>query len=196
MRLLFLVFILGCQLASFSQAIEEDQILYRYNFAFEKGIYLKYSEFQQNKPLFIKPFERSGTTIKTFNDSANKLLPVNPNRVWGYTDGQQVYVAYEDAFWKILNIGKLNHFTAIIVTEYTTVDAFGFPVQRYTKTLNHLFFDFDTGIVQVLNKKNIKPYLENGVVKFKNMKLKNTEDLILALQSINRVNPIYFPKHE
>ena len=126
------------------------------------------------------------------------MLFVNPDLVWGYSDGKNIYISQEGAFWKLINIGKLSHFTAIVISRFPTVDAFGFPVDRYSKTLNQLFFDFSDGLVKILNKENLMPYLENEAIDAKRLKrkLNRDEGLILALKSINQVQPIYFPVDE
>lgn len=181
-----------------AQAIEDNMRRYEAGFQFEKGIYLSFEAFVKNDPELKVPFERSGSAIKIYNDSAEKMMYVNPDLVWGYSDGKHIYIAQDGAFWKIINLGKLSHFTAIVISRFPTVDAFGFPVDRYSKSLNHLFFDFADGKIKFLNRENLMPYLENEAIDSKKLKrnLKKEEGLILALKAINKVQPIYFPIDE
>lgn len=175
--------------------MEEDYTIYSNNFDFKQGIYLSFNEFKSNSPGLIEEFERRGNNILVFNDSAKKFLAVNPNSVWGYCYDNNVYISAEGGFWKIVNVGQLSQFTAIVITKFQTVDTFGFPIERYSKVLSQLFLDFNTGEVKRLKKENLLPYLEetNILSKKAEKKLKSEEGLIMALKEYNKLNPIYFP---
>ena len=182
-------------LVSLGQAMEEDYTIYSNNFDFKQGIYLSFNEFKSNSPGLIEEFERRGNNILVFNDSAKKFLAVNPNSVWGYCYDNNVYISTEGGFWKIVNVGQLSQFTAIVITKFQTVDTFGFPIERYSKVLSQLFLDFNTGEVKRLKKENLLPYLEETNILSKKVekKLKSEEGLIMALKEYNKLNPIYFP---
>ncbi len=182
-------------LVSLGQAMEEDYAIYSNNFDFKQGIYLSFNEFKSNSPGLIEEFERRGNNILVFNDSAKKFLAVNPNSVWGYCYDNNVYISAEGGFWKIVNVGQLSQFTAIVITKFQTVDTFGFPIERYSKVLSQLFLDFNTGEVKRLKKENLLPYLEETNILSKKVekKLKSEEGLIMALKEYNKLNPIYFP---
>ena len=182
-------------LVSLGQAMEEDYTIYSNNFDFKQGIYLSFNEFKSNSPGLIEEFERRGNNILVFNDSAKKFLAVNPNSVWGYCYDNNVYISAEGGFWKIVNVGQLSQFTAIVITKFQTVDTFGFPIERYSKVLSQLFLDFNTGEVKRLKKENLLPYLEETNILSKKVekKLKSEEGLIMALKEYNKLNPIYFP---
>lgn len=175
--------------------MEEDYTIYSNNFDFKQGIYLSFNEFKSNSPGLIEEFERRGNNILVFNDSAKKFLAVNPNSVWGYCYDNNVYISAEGGFWKIVNVGQLSQFTAIVITKFQTVDTFGFPIERYSKVLSQLFLDFNTGEVKRLKKENLLPYLEETNILSKKVekKLKSEEGLIMALKEYNKLNPIYFP---
>jgi hypothetical protein len=178
----------------FGQAMDEDLIQFTDNYRFEEGVYLSFNEFKINKPS-VKTFKVKGNSIQLFNDSIKEYLPMNPDSVWAYSDSKNVYVSKEGQFWKIINLGKLCHFTAITLTKFQTVDTFGFPIERYSRTINHYFFDIGLGEVVLLNEENLDVYLKDNLVlnkKFKK-KIKKEIGLIVALKSYNELNPIYFP---
>ena len=181
-----------------AQANEQDMKEYYPGFSFVKGIYMSFDEFKNNNPTYKIEFQKRGENIYIYDDSLKKDVAVNPNKVWGYSDGSNIYISQEEAFWKLITIGKLNQFTAIVITRFSTVDAFGFPIDRYSKMLSQLFFDFQDGEVKRLEKSNLKPYLEAEPLLYNKIKkkLKNDAGLVLAIKSINQLYPIYFPTHE
>lgn len=179
-----------------AQAIEEDLVQYSANYQFVEGIYLNFDEFKNNKPSIIKDYKNEGSAIKVYNDSAKRYLPIDPLLIWGYSDGKNIYVSIENGFWKIVNIGQLSQFTAVVITKYQTIDTFGFPVERFAKSLSQLFIDFNTGDLKRLNKENLEEYLSqnsNLTTKLKK-RLKNETGLIIALKAYNELYPIYFPR--
>lgn len=177
------------------QAMDGGMIQYSDNFAFSEGIYLSFNEFKMNSPSIREGFERVGSSIYIYSDSAKESLEINPDSVWGYSIENNIYISAEGSFWKVINIGQLSQFTAIVITRFQTVDTFGFPIDRYSKTLSQLFVDFNTGEVKRLNNENLSEYLsQNSVLSTKMKKrLKNEAGLILALKAYNELNPIYFP---
>src|SRR5690606_29205123 len=101
-------------------------------------------------------------------------------------------ISYEDAFWKLINSGKLNHFTAIVLRSYQVIDPYGFPVEKVSKSLVHFFFERQRGEILYLNKENMNRYMEEDTdlkKYYKKLKGNKTERLILTLKAYNQRNP-------
>lgn len=172
-----------------SPAFSQDYVRPESNL--KEGIYLDYQDFLYNTPLEVK-LVKKGSDIFLWNDSLKKEEILDPEKVWGYSINNSVYVNYEAAFWKLINKGKLNHFSAIVIRYYQTYDSFGFMVNRASKELAHLFFDIGDGKIKVLNKENFEKYFEEDPKLGKYYKKLNgnrTEKLILVLQAYNERHP-------
>ncbi|MEX2379109.1 MAG: hypothetical protein WD530_00070 [Vicingaceae bacterium] len=169
------------------------------DFPFQEGIYLSYEEFKDNAPAIQSNFERSGSSLYVFDDSLQEMVLVNPNRVWGYSQSGNIYISYDEAYWRIINIGALSHFSAIVVSTFQTIDAFGFPVEQRSKRLKQLFLDFESGEIYPLEYKALAPYIEQDPIlnqRFKKIKRKRDRELIVVLKAFNELHPIQFPVYE
>ena len=115
---------------------------FRLDFPFQEGIYLSFQDFKLNQPSIVSTIESRGNELYVYEDSLDKMIPVYADKVWGYSQSGNVYISSENAFWRLINIGSLTQYSAIIVTKFTTTDQFGFPIENYTKSLKPLFLDF------------------------------------------------------
>ncbi|MAY84397.1 MAG: hypothetical protein CMP59_09725 [Flavobacteriales bacterium] len=168
-------------------------------FPFESGVYLSLEEFKNNSPSYKQSVRKSGIDLMIESDTSDELIAVDPAKIWGYSQGGNVYVSFEGGFWRLINIGTLCHFTAVVVTELQTIDSFGFPTTVYTKSMQHLFLDVETGNIYGLNEKKLKPFLEEEPIlykKFQDKKRKKTVDFIKALKAYNELHPLRFPINE
>jgi hypothetical protein len=168
-------------------------------FPFVSGVYMSLDEFLENDPSYQRSLSKRGSELLIRGDSASEMIVVDPSKVWGYSQGGNVYLSFEDAFWRIINIGSLCHFTAVIVTSFQTIDAFGFPTMQYSKSMEHLFLDTDSGEIYALEEKQLKPFLSKDPIllkKFESKKRKKTVDLINALKAYNEIHTLEFPINE
>lgn len=182
-----------------SQIDDTLEVPYELGFDFNEGVYLTFDEFRNNRPSLKIKIEGRGSDLYVWNDSLQEMTTVNPQRVWGYSQAGNIYIAIEDAFWRIINIGQLSQFSAIVVSRFMTTDAFGFPVEQYSKNMQQLFMDMNDGSIYELNAKNLKFYLEQEPMldsKFSKLKRKKPRELILILKAYNELHPIYFPVYE
>ncbi len=196
-KLLFVFLLFPFSLLSQEDSIEMLQ--YSSGFAFKEGIYANFEDFKKNQPSYTQAIERRGSDLYWYNDSLNKMVKVPPSKIWGYSQAHNVYISYTGAYWRFINMGQLTHFSAIFISRYNTVDAYGFPVERVSKKMEHLFMDFNTGKVELLSYKNLEPYFEKDALLYKNfkkLKRKKQADLILALKTYNELYPIYFPQND
>lgn len=181
---------------SFAQVIEDDGLAqYQQGFPFVAGIYTDFEEFKNNQPKIQAEFERRGSELWVFDDSLADFVLVNPNLVWGYSQAGNVYISQEEAFWRLINIGALSQYTAIAITTFQTVDNFGFPITRQSKSMRQLFFDFNTGKTYLLNQENLQAFIDQDPLlaeRYKKLRKKDKQ-LIMALKAYNELHPIYFP---
>lgn len=157
----------------------------------KEGIYMEYKDFQDNNPIET-PLVKKGSDIQIWDESKGKEVMLDPDKIWGYSINNNIYVSYEDSFWKLINQGKLNHFSAIVIRYYQTYDSFGFMVNRASKVLTHLFFDIADGKIMLLNKDNFEKYFDEDPKLekyYKKLKGNKTEKLILVLQAYNERHP-------
>lgn len=191
---LFFKLLFGSQVIA--QVIEEETLIQYYEgFPFQEGIYTSFNDFVNNEPRITRTFEKRGSQLYLYNDSLKDFEKVNPERVWGYSQAGNVYISQEGAYWRIINMGALAQFSAIVITTVQSVDNFGFPITQRSKSMQQLFLDFNSGEIYELSAKNLKPYFEKDpILKERFSKLKKREkDLILALKAYNELYPIYLP---
>ncbi len=182
-------------MSSLYAQIEEGEEYYL-NFPFEEGIYLSFEEFKENAPSMKNAYEKRGDDLYVKEDSSEKFIRVDPDKVWGYSSGGNVYIALEDGFWRFIRIGALSHFTAVILVQFQTVDNFGFPVTQQSRSLRHMFLDFESGDVFELTSKNVEPFIEKEPLlhkKYEKFKKIRTPELIQIIQAYNEIHPIRFP---
>jgi len=184
-------------LCSFSQ--ENDSLEYRQyypDFPFKDGIYRSFEEFKLNNPSIQAEIRGRGSELQVWSDSSQKMIEVAPQKVWGYAQSGNIYIAVDEAFWKVIKIGSLAQFSAIVVSRFTTTDPFGFPVENYTKSMKSMFLDMNEGKIYELNAQNLEPFLKNEPMLYEQFEKKRRvkdKDLILMLNAYNELNPVYFP---
>lgn len=198
------IFVLGFFLLStiYIKAQEDNSYNYEqyyHGFPFNEGVYLTFEDFKDNLPRITSGIDGRGGDLYIWNDSLEKMIPVYPNKVWGYSQSGNVYVSMEDGFWRIINIGSLSQFSAIVLTRFVTTDQFGFPVEQYSKNMKQLFLDMNNGNYYELTAKNLRPYIESEPLleeRFKKMRRVKDRELIMMLKAYNELHPLYFPVHE
>lgn len=171
----------------------EDNLRYLDNSTLLKnGLYFNENQFKLNEPVQaeIKQIGEEQFLIKLNGDTLKDTV------LWGFSINGKPYIWFEDSFNKIINLGKLCHFTHKELVEFSTVDAFGFPVVRTEVRLVHYYFDFeDTPLnYKVLNSKNIDSFLDKHQMN-KNLKknYKTNKRLMSTIRLINNTYPIYIP---
>lgn len=185
MRFLLIICVVAFAAPAFSQNYVRAEI------TMSEGIFQSYHDYLDRRPKETKLVKR-GSNIFYLDDSAKKELRLDPEKVWGYSINNNVYISYEDGFWKLINQGKLNHFSAIVIRYYQSYDSFGFMVNRATQVMTHLFFDRDNGRVLTLEKDNFKNYFEEDPKLEKYYKKLNgnkTDKMILVLRAYNDRHP-------
>ena len=200
--LLGLVYLMTISITSAGLIAQNDSLnyeVYQLGFNFQEGVYTSFEEFKINKPSLQQKLDKQGANLLIWDDSTQSMVVVNPKKIWGYSHAGNVYVSYEDNYWRIINIGQLSQFSAVIIKTFNTIDAFGFPVENQTKSMSPLFLDMIDGAVYELTFKNLSHYMESDPLlnkQFKKNKRIKTKELVLALKAYNQLHPLYFPVYE
>ena len=182
-----------------SQNDSLDYEAYYQGFPFQEGIYTTFEEFKRNDPAVITEFERRGSELYAYNDSLEKMILIDPAKIWGYSQVGNIYISSNDSYWRIINIGRLAQFSAIAISVFRTVDSFGFPIEQETKSMQQLFLDMETGKSYALTAENLTPYIDKEPLlkeRFRNMKRVRDRELIVVLKAYNELHPIYFPVYD
>ncbi|MEQ8625947.1 MAG: hypothetical protein RJQ00_00955 [Vicingaceae bacterium] len=168
-------------------------------FPFQEGIYTSFEDFKLNDPAVKTDFERRGADLYAYNDSLRKMILIDPEKIWGYSQVGNIYISSNDSYWRIINIGRLAQYSAITISVFRTIDSFGFSVEQQTKSMQQLFLDMETGKSYILSAENLMPFIDEQPLlkeRFRNMKRIKDRELILVLKAYNELNPIYFPVYD
>jgi len=179
-----IIFLLVCHLSVFTAKSQETKILITdSSVALKKGFYRTYEEFKYNSPsldlpvnvisnnefisLFSDPFESYKLEIA---DSLKNILEKG-TPIWGYCDGNSIFINREDAFRKRVKYDKLiflNEYCYFETTGYSGGGGMMVPMAGggmmmsgggSSKVIVTMFFDFNTGEVKNLTKREIKSLL-------------------------------------
>ncbi len=177
----------------------DDERMYQLGFDFQEGVYLSLEEFRRNSPSYQRSIEKDDANLYMESDTSAEMILVDPEKIWGFCISDNIYISYDNAYWKLINIGTLSHFSAILVSSFQTVDAFGFPVTQYSKSLQHLFIDVRDGQIYALTDEQLIPFMEEEPIlehRYKRIKRRKTNDLIQALKDYNEFFPLELPVYE
>lgn len=173
----------------FGQALEENLRQLDNNFLFLDGLYLDFQQFKNNQPSEAEISIVNGDfLIRYKGDTLKNITP------WGISFNGKPCIFFDDDFDKLINLGKICHFSHKEIVEFNSVDAFGFPVVRREEQIVHYFFDIekDSLKIHVLNSDNIDLFLDEHKMN-KNLKknYKTNKRLMYTLRLINNTFPIY-----
>lgn len=197
-NLFFLAF-LAIPFSVFCQAADQAEVTYYLGFDFNEGIYKTIDDFRANKPAYETKMERVGAELYIEDDSSKEMILVDPDRIWGFCLANNIYISYDQAYWRLISIGTLSHFTAIVISTFQTIDAFGFPVTQHSKSLQHLFVDVRSGEIYALTEEQLEPFMHEEPIlqhRFERTKRKKMNDLIQGLKDYNEIFPIEFPVYD
>ncbi len=194
---LLLVVFTGSLSAQLSDSLSYEN--YYPGFPFQEGIYLSFEEFQLNNPSIQTEIEKDASNLYAWNDSLERMILIDPNKIWGYSKVGNVYISSNDSYWRIINFGALSQFSAIAISIFRTIDSFGFPMEQETKNMRRLFLDFGNGEQYILSSENLMRYIESEPLlkeRFKKMKRIKEKELVMVLRAYNQLKPIYFPIYD
>lgn len=204
---------------SFLTKAQNTVVEYTKDFEFKEGIYLEFKNFIQNKPVLKSnlitdlnrddiDFMHQLTSQKTIKyiDSAGVEQSVVPEKLWGYSKNNGVFIYYAQDFYRLSLIGTMCHFTASI-TQYVSGTGVGFGVgfggmgmgsrTMVTKELKQFVLHTKTETIFDFTTENIEYLLQEDpelLSEFKALKKKEKrESTFLYLRKYNQRHPLYFP---
>lgn len=189
-----------------------DSSIYTKDIKFKDGLYLNFFDFKTNKPIptskiitnynkntldFFKQ-ELTKTEIK-YLDSGNTEQTIKTNKLWGYCSDNNIYINYGKEFSKIMVIGSICHFTAIMEVRLGGTGYYqNAPVNvNSSYQYEQFIIDFKPGKLLAFNVENMEALLKPDdalYVEYMALKKKKKRDLMFFyLRKFNEKHPIYFP---
>jgi hypothetical protein len=210
--LLSFVFFIG------SASGQDNRLEYSKDFEFNEGLYLDFKNFIQNKPIpkskIVTDMDRDDidfmhqlTAQKTIKyiDTAGKEQSIEPEKLWGYSKNNGVFIYYAKAFNRVSLIGTLCHFTASIL-QYVSSPGYGYGGMggmgmgsrtMVTQELKQFMIDTPSGNVYDFTQDNMVLIMQSDPAlldEFNALKKKEKrESLFLYLRKYNQRHPLYFP---
>lgn len=142
-------------------------------------------------------------TIK-YIDSAGKEQTVVPEKLWGYSKNNGVFIYYSGDFSRLSLIGSICHFTANI-TRYVSSPGFGMgyggmgmgATTMVTHELRQFILDTRLGSIYDFTIENLEYIIQGDnelLTEFKALKKREKrESTFLYLRKYNQRHPLYFP---
>lgn len=192
---------------------------YSKDFEFTEGIYLEFKNFIRNQPVpkskIITDLNRddidfmhqlTSQKVIKYVDSAGNEQSTAPEKLWGYSKNNGIFIYYENNFCRISLIGTLCHFTATI-TRYGSGMGYGFGFggigmgtgTTVSQELRQFMIDTYSGSIYDFTVENLELILQTDPVlllEYKALKKKEKrESTFLYLRKYNQRHPLYFPTH-
>lgn len=206
------IFLLLTQFCCNHLIAQNRPIKYSFSFDFQDGLYQTFDEFKSNNPSILEYHivTQNGAYLDVFRDkvSVKRIEYINPvglqsslkrNEVWGCCIDGIPYILINGSFQKILKIGSLTYFIALLDPEYQTAS----PSQGYgsvsgTSSVRCLL-DFENGEILAYSYKDFLSILERDPELFNeynsiSSKKKRKQMMIRYIDKYNKRNPIYFPE--
>jgi hypothetical protein len=189
---------------------QTDSIPYSKDLNFKEGLYLTYADFRNNDPVpktriqtnydknaldFFKQ-EISKSEIK-YVDASGAEQTVRTSKLWGYCSNNGIYINYGRDFSKIMVIGSICHFTAMIETYVGSYDRYnGAPANMRSYQLQQFVIDARTGKVGSFTLVNMEALLkqdEDLYNEFMKLSRRKRKDMMFVyLRKFNEKHPLYF----
>lgn len=193
-------------------ATAQDSVMYSRDFTFKEGIFLSFNDFKANNPVpknrIVSKYDNTSFDFLKMEMQKNELIyldnqnvqqTIKPGNVWGYCSGNSLFVRYGKDFNKVVVIGAICHFVAIIETYNRVYDPY--YDYNYNARPNYeqrqIILDMKTGTYGDFNVENITLILkrdEKLYAEFNTLsKRKKRDGLFIYLKKYNDAHPLYFP---
>lgn len=191
---------------------QSDSIAYSRDYEFTEGVFLNVNHFKKNHPIlkssvisdipknqldFMKQLVEQKNIV--FSDSKGIEQNIETLTIWGYCQNRSVYINFNKQFNKLIVIGTLCHFTALVATSVGFRDPMGYGsgLNSTVDELRQYVFDTQTNKVLDFNVKNMEILLKNDTVlydQFMVLKKREKPDVIFVyLRKFNEKHPLYLP---
>lgn len=192
---------------------QSDSIVYSRDYEFSEGFFLAMGQFKNNDPIlkssiisgipkdqldFMKQLVEQKNIV--FTDSKGVEQKIETLTIWGYCQNRSVYINFNKQFNKLIVIGTLCHFTAMVATSVGFRDPMGYGtgLNNTVDELRQYVFDTQTNNVFDFNVKNMEMLLKNDTVlydQFMALKKREKPDVIFVyLRKFNEKHPLYLPQ--
>ena len=203
---------LGCALPTLAQT---GMVEYSKEFEFKEGIYPTYKNFLYNNPIpkskIITELNRddidfmpqlTSQKIIKYQDSAGVEQSIKPEKLWGYSKNNGVFIYFSGDFNRIAVIGSLCHFTASVI-DYIARPGIGIGMggmgmsTMVTRELKQFIIDTKSGLTYEFTTARLEyllqadPELLQEFISLK--KREKRESTFLYLRKYNQKHPLYFP---
>ncbi|MES2397238.1 MAG: hypothetical protein V4549_14610 [Bacteroidota bacterium] len=189
---------------------QSDSIAYSRDYEFTEGFFLAVDQFKNNDPVlkssiisgipkdqldFMKQLMEQKNIV--FTDSKGVEQKIETLTVWGYCQNRSVYINFNKQFNKLIVIGTLCHFTAMVATSIGFRDPMGYGagLNNTVDELRQYVFDTQTNKVFDFNVKNMEMLLKNDTSlydQFMALKKREKPDVIFVyLRKFNEKHPLY-----
>ncbi len=223
MRLLIFFLFNIVSLALLSQTTANDTLVkYTPNFKLKQGIYIRFEQVKTNNPI---PLERIVATVDTkdfgffnqifekdiveFYDDFGSLQKYKKSDIWGFCRKGNIFIQYNNDFFRIPIVGKICHFvadkTVYQTPNYSPYHYYNsyhysynpYPTTTSSKVLQQYILDFDSGKVYDFSLKSMKILMMNDPELYDEFndlkKRKQKKKIYFYLRKYNEKNPLYFP---
>ncbi len=160
----------------------------------KKGIYKTFDEFKNNSPSILNeyrlvvrtPYEQAkllakGNILKIIDATGNER---RIRKIWGFFDGDAIFIYYPDSFNKLINNGRYRYFIHYFYYENFSATMVLTP---YYMNSTEYVLDSETGEIYTTKKKNLKLILSKNEVLFREF-LKDKNWRYKKLEYIERLN--------
>lgn len=192
---------------------QSDSIAYSRDYEFTEGFFLAVDQFKNNHPVlkssiisgipkdqldFMKQVVEQKNMV--FADSKGVEQKIETLTIWGYCQNRSVYINFNKQFNKLIVIGTLCHFTAMVATSVGFRDPMGYGagLNNTVDELRQYVFDAQTNKVFDFNVKNMEMLLKNDTMlyeQFMALKKREKPDVIFVyLRKFNEKHPLYLHK--
>lgn len=189
---------------------QPDSIAYSRDYEFTEGFFLAVDQFKNNDPIlkssvisgipknqldFMKQLVEQKNIV--FTDSKGVEQKIETLTVWGYCQNRSVYINFNKQFNKLIVIGTLCHFTAMVATSIGFRDPMGYGagLNNTVDELRQYVFDTKTNKVFDFNVKNMEMLLKNDTIlydQFMALKKREKPDVIFVyLRKFNEKHPLF-----
>jgi hypothetical protein len=207
--LLFLFFYCASFLGGNLLLAQTDSVVYSKEFEFKEGIYLNFEQFKKNKPIAkekIKSnYDKSAIDFLnkvvskssfTYIDEEGKEQTIKTKNIWGFSKGVTIFINFGYEFNRVVVIGSLCHFSAIMPVMFTAPVPMSNGVNQTNYQINQMVLNltdgkiipFDVKNMEVLLKPDEQLYAEFMALK----KKKKKQSVFIYLRKYNEKHPIYF----
>lgn len=216
------VLIFALIVSAFSIQAQTDTSMltkYSYEYRFNDGLYLNFSQFLNNNPtsfdfLSIESNDNTQSIIEameeakavSYFDEFGIETKININDIWGCCINGRPHVMWENKFRQIPYIGSISHFVANVTIYYDRMhdpyyDPYYYyssvPTRQYTNEVIQLVIDMKTGNIMEFNQNNVSMILARDNELYKEFsklnKRKKRKLLFSFIRRYNEAHPLFFP---